>query len=282
MAENWIKMRNNLPKDLTVIQMAAQLGIEIDLVVGKLHRVWSFADEATADGWLPKLTVAWLDDFLNCPGFAAAMAAGGWLSIHDDGLTIPSYDTHNGKSAKRRAQTTRRVANLRECNAASVTSVTLPALPEQSRAEQISGEEIQPAGRQACQLEIPFDQRQQILADYKAAKHTIDDPNDREKPPRLVRNHDERDLLCQLVIFCAYHSEADEALMATALDRLKEKLRTGGKLDKPPVRYLKGTIKKIWLERRPGKLDGDWWNLFRKCGVPPDLFSRAPPASLCG
>ncbi len=78
---------------------------------------------------------------MRCDGFAKAMEAIGWLSLddHNEQISIPGFDLHHGKSAKKRLLTARRVAKLRllsnaESNAKSNAGGVTDALPtEQNR-----------------------------------------------------------------------------------------------------------------------------------------------------
>jgi len=108
MAGDWIKMRIDLSDDPAVIGIASALRISEDEVVGKLHRLWSWADKHTGDGFVPHITGKWIDKHVEKNGFSAQLVAVGWLVISDDGVTFPSFDRHNGKSAKARAENTER------------------------------------------------------------------------------------------------------------------------------------------------------------------------------
>ena len=71
MALEWIKMRCDLPEDPTVISIAADLHLTEDAVVGKLLRLWAWADRHLVDGYAPGVTASWVDDLVRAPGFAA-------------------------------------------------------------------------------------------------------------------------------------------------------------------------------------------------------------------
>lgn len=136
MAGDWIKMRCNLAEDPAVIAMAARLKLDEDTVVGKLHRFWSWVDQQTTDGHGAGVTRAWLDRYVRCDGFAAAMESQRWVEFGDDGLTIPNFQRHNGQTAKGRGlaadrQEKRREKVSRGCHAPAVTR----ALPEKRREE---------------------------------------------------------------------------------------------------------------------------------------------------
>jgi hypothetical protein len=124
MAGDWIKMRVDLATDPAVIQIAALTGLDEDTVVGKLYRVWAWADAHTTDGRLGcGLTV--VDRLARHDGFATAMESVGWLTVDDGGVVLPHFDRHNGKTAKARAQAAKRASAQRQRDG----SVT-PALRE--------------------------------------------------------------------------------------------------------------------------------------------------------
>lgn len=113
MAGYWIKMRIGLRDDPSVVSIAAQLNLNEDMVVGKLHRLWSWADLHTVNGTVPGITPAWIDRYVERRGFSDAMAAAGWVSFDSDGIHFPHFDRHNGESAKRRAEDAERKRNVR-------------------------------------------------------------------------------------------------------------------------------------------------------------------------
>lgn len=128
---NWMKIELELPDKPEVHEIAGILNLDPDAVVGKLIRVWGWFDKHTTDGNAVGVTYSLLDRFTCVTGFAEAMSLVGWLEQKDSKLVMPNFDRHNGESAKKRAQTAKRVAKSREnsCNAQSVTK----ALPEKIR-----------------------------------------------------------------------------------------------------------------------------------------------------
>lgn len=103
MAGDWIKMRVDLAADPAVIAIAAATGLDEYGVIGRLHKAWSWAEQQSRDGHVPNVTGAWLDKYVEHPGFAKAMAAVGWLTVLSTGLSFPRFERHNGKPAKDRA-----------------------------------------------------------------------------------------------------------------------------------------------------------------------------------
>lgn len=135
MAGDWIKVEVTTPDKPEVIQIAATLGIDQDTVVGKLLRVWIWADQQTVNGNAVSVTKAFLDRITAIAGFADAMQKAGWLAFHDSLLLFPNFDRHNGKTAKKRALIAARVRKLRENRNADVTP---PELQKEARSSLLS------------------------------------------------------------------------------------------------------------------------------------------------
>ena len=130
MAGDWIKMRNDLADDPAVIAIAAKVGLDEFAVVGRLHALWSWADEQSRDGHATGVTSTWVDRKVQCPGFADAAVAVRWLEVTPTGLAIPNFDVHNGEPAKVRALGTRRKQRQR---ASEPPAVVTPNVTEVSR-----------------------------------------------------------------------------------------------------------------------------------------------------
>lgn len=133
MAGDWIKMRTNLDTDPRVIELAAILNMTELHVIGCLWRLWSWADEHSEDGNALRVTYVTLDRFTCVTGFAHALKKVGWLDGEEGNLCFPNFTDHNGQTAKKRAETNKRVAKHRNAN--RVTNVTQKALPEKRREE---------------------------------------------------------------------------------------------------------------------------------------------------
>jgi hypothetical protein len=134
MSGDWIKVEVNLPDKPEVWQIAGILGIDSDAVVGKLIRIWRWFDQHTENGNAAGVTFALLDRHAGVTGFAEAMALSGWLIEKDRNLILPNFDRHNGKTAKNRALTAKRVAAHKEkTNANGNDEVTIDALPREEK-----------------------------------------------------------------------------------------------------------------------------------------------------
>jgi uncharacterized small protein (DUF1192 family) len=143
MAGDWIKMRCNLDTDPSVFQMAAALQMDELAVVGRLWKVWAWADQHCADCNAVSVTTNVLDRITSTPGFAEAMRKVGWLEGREGALSFPHFDRHNGQTAKKRALTKNRVEKTR------ADSVTLPALQERYQRREEKRYKTPPRAREA-------------------------------------------------------------------------------------------------------------------------------------
>jgi hypothetical protein len=114
MAGDWIKMRADLFTHPKVVRIASALEADRLRTVGGLMSVWCLFDAHSVDGELDGYTFAAVDDHLRWPGFSSAMCAVGWLEESGKSLVLPEFDTHNGQSAKRRAQDADRKKEVRK------------------------------------------------------------------------------------------------------------------------------------------------------------------------
>ncbi len=121
---NWIKFETTTPDKPEVAIIADTLKIDPDEAVGKLLRIWIWADANCADGEPIAVPDSFIDRLARKRGFARAMRKAGWLAVTQGALHFPNFQRHNGVTAKARAVTARRVTKHRERNAASVTNVT--------------------------------------------------------------------------------------------------------------------------------------------------------------
>lgn len=119
MAGDWIKMRTNIGSDPAVNAMARALKLDTFSVVGRLHVLWSLADQHTDDGQLPLTEPEDIDAVVCKRGFASEMLRVGWLEVMETGgVLIPKWLRHNGDSAKKRAldMERQRAKRSRDCH----------------------------------------------------------------------------------------------------------------------------------------------------------------------
>lgn len=108
MAGDWIAVRIDLLEDPAVIGIAKLTGLDECAVVGRLVKLWSWADRQTSDGAILHATCAWVDHYLGRNHFADAMVSVGWLTISESGVEFPHFDRWMSKSAKRRLTESRK------------------------------------------------------------------------------------------------------------------------------------------------------------------------------
>lgn len=138
MASSWIKVEVITPDKPEIFQIAEILNIDPDAVLGKLVRIWTWADQQTIDGNAGSVTKGVLDRLAFITGFADALITVGWLAYVDEKLVLPNFERHNGESSKKRALTNRRVADHRKRETQKVTQPALQkALPEEEEEEDI-------------------------------------------------------------------------------------------------------------------------------------------------
>lgn len=152
---DWIKVQVTLPRCPKVVKLAKLMGVSRHEALGMAVEWFAWLDGVTDDG-RTGLTAAEIEGIFCCNArsvtdgnagvctFCDALCEIGWAEVDENGeINAVNYETHNGKSAKKRAQTAERVRNMRKknCNAKSVTNVTQKALPDKIR-EDIYNKEI--------------------------------------------------------------------------------------------------------------------------------------------
>ena len=141
MAGDWIKFETATSDKPEIWEIATSLEIDPDAVVGKLLRVWAWFDEHTEKGNAPSVTKALLDRRVGVTGFVTAMIGAGWMHEADGMIGLPNFDRHNGKTAKTRALTAKRVSEHKKGNAGgnakgNAASVTKALPREEKRREE--------------------------------------------------------------------------------------------------------------------------------------------------
>lgn len=114
MAGDWIPMRVDLAEDPAVIAIATATGLDEFGVVGRLHKLWSWANAQSRNGHAVGVTKMWIDRVIGVTGFADAMIEAGWLECSEDEISFPKFSVWNEKSAKTRLLAARRQRNARE------------------------------------------------------------------------------------------------------------------------------------------------------------------------
>lgn len=132
MAGDWIKFELSTFEKTEVYQVADLAGIDEDAAIGKLLRVWAWFDQQTENGNAPSVSKRLVDRLCGVNGFCDCMIKAGWMIEYSEGdlpfVALPNFDRHNGKTAKNRALTAKRVA-LHKVNA----TLTQGALPREEK-----------------------------------------------------------------------------------------------------------------------------------------------------
>lgn len=113
MRRSWIKIETNTPDKPEVCIIASQLRMDSDAVMGKLVRLWAWAELNVSGNNETSVTLEFLDKVVGKKGFSAALIKAGWLKEMEERLEFPNFSRHNGREAKGRAQTALRVSRHR-------------------------------------------------------------------------------------------------------------------------------------------------------------------------
>lgn len=131
MAGDWIKFELTTLDKPEVCQIADFADIDPDAVVGKLMRVWGWFDQQTEKGNAPSVSKKLLDRLVGVTGFCDHMKLVGWMIEADGVISLPHFERHNGKTAKNRLLTAKRVANHKSANAKGNAANVSGALPKE-------------------------------------------------------------------------------------------------------------------------------------------------------
>lgn len=149
MAGDWIKMTHALPEKPEVLAISRRTGLNRFDVVGRLFMLWRWFDTNTVDGNAVGVTSVTLNECLfgygDVTGFVTAVVSENWLDESEHGLSVVKFDEHISESAKKRAQTAKRVDKHKKKASANattndeVTRIALPdALPREDKEKDIS------------------------------------------------------------------------------------------------------------------------------------------------
>lgn len=120
MADDWLKIRENLHEEPEVLRMAAELDTRPEHVVGYCCRFWGWVsrnvsvesrDKCPAE-CVTGVRLLSVESVLNLPGFLGLMCEVGWLEYRESDpewggvpvLKVPAMDKHLSETAKKRAE----------------------------------------------------------------------------------------------------------------------------------------------------------------------------------
>lgn len=138
MRRPWIKIETATPDKPEICAIATRLRIDTDSVVGKLVRLWSWAEVNRVDANDIGVTKEFIDKLVGRKGFAEALEAAGWLVADGETLQFANFERHNGNASKIRGQTAKRVERHRQRKPSLGTSS--PAKRSAPEAAQIPAE----------------------------------------------------------------------------------------------------------------------------------------------
>lgn len=168
MAGDWIKFELCTLDKPEVCQIAEWAGIDPDAVVGKLMRVWGWFDQQTENGNAPSVTKKLLDRLVGVNDFCDYMKLVDWMVEGEGAISLPHFDRHNGKTAKNRALTARRVASHKsgnaKGNAASVKSALAKEEKEKNKEPLSAREPVDP--RMPSEMTLDWHPDDKLLKTY--------------------------------------------------------------------------------------------------------------------
>ncbi len=124
MRRPWIKIEICTPDKPEICSLATQLRLDDDAVVGKLVRLWSWAEQNRIDPNDLGVTKEFIDKIVGRKGFAAALEKTGWLIETDGKLSFRNFKRHNSPVAQNKALTAKRVARHRLRKVVATEKVT--------------------------------------------------------------------------------------------------------------------------------------------------------------
>jgi len=159
MRRPWIKVEVSTPDKPEICAIASRLRLDEDAVVGKLIRLWSWAELNRVNPNELNVTKEFLDKLVSKKGFSEAMILSGWLGMEDERLFFPNFGKHNGEESKVRGLTAKRVEKHRKIKASkndqSVTEKVerLPkAVPKPEMTNDVNNVQSQPNALSVSEL----------------------------------------------------------------------------------------------------------------------------------
>ena len=116
MADDWIKVRENLHEQPEILAIASELDARPEHIVGYCIRFWGWVSRNVSPndrdkcpgGCVTNVPLVSVEAVLNLPGFLGLLCKVGWLKYEIvDGkhvITVPKMDKHLSETAKKRAE----------------------------------------------------------------------------------------------------------------------------------------------------------------------------------
>lgn len=133
MRRPWIKIETCTPDKPEICSLSTQLRMDEDTVMGKLVRLWSWAELNRVDPNDLGVTKEFIDRVVGRKGFALALESTGWLVEVDGKLSFRNFKRHNSPVAQNKALTAKRVARHRLRKAEANDDVAPEPLPKKEK-----------------------------------------------------------------------------------------------------------------------------------------------------
>lgn len=132
MRRPWIKIETCTPDKPEICNIATQLRMDEDTVMGKLIRLWSWAELNRIEPNDLGVTKEFIDKLVGRKGFALALMQAGWLVEAEGKLKFPNFKRHNSPVAQNKALTAKRVARHRLRKSQNNDKIAEKSLPEKA------------------------------------------------------------------------------------------------------------------------------------------------------
>lgn len=119
MAQDWIKVCKETIDKPEIEHISSMMDCSHEEAFGYWFRLYSYADTATADGFIPYVNLRGLARSAHVPEKVCEALASplvGWIIVttgDNAGVKFTNWDRHNGESAKKRAMTCNRMQKYR-------------------------------------------------------------------------------------------------------------------------------------------------------------------------
>lgn len=147
MASDWMQIDLDLPQKAEVLRLAAETGLGIEEVVGRVVCFWAWVERNGVDGLVRHATTAVVARVVNADAtFVAVLADVGWVEFSPDGAAIPGWEKRFSRAAKQRSCDARRKSNGRTADG-SRTQAGQNTDTSRTQAGQVADESPLSAGR---------------------------------------------------------------------------------------------------------------------------------------
>ena len=178
---DWIKINTALPKCPKVVRLASLMGVSEREALGLALEWFCWLDSATADG-STGLHADEIDRVFTCHAssvtgvsrFSDALAQIGWILEDENGIVCASdFAQHNGESAKKRAQATKRqnAKREKERHATSVTGVSRKQRDQRREEKSIEKEDSDESSKKTRREgKTPLPETSDVVLSFLAAQ----------------------------------------------------------------------------------------------------------------